>query len=187
MQEIWVQFLGRKDPLEKGTTTHSSVLAWRIPWTEEPGGLPCITSQRVGHDWNNSACTQAASSLPACSSLCCLFLAVSLISLCFFMRKSNMNSDYWKEDISSSFSNLKLRDLEFKKSDADFKVSALNWHCDTTLDRNEGMGTNIYSEPPTQSDGSPSLCTGALFTSHLLLHRETEPQSSSHLPKFAQW
>ena len=37
MQETWVQFLGRKDPLEKGMTTHSSILAWRIPWTEEPG------------------------------------------------------------------------------------------------------------------------------------------------------
>ena len=39
MQETWVQFLGRKDPLEKGMTTHSSILAWRIPWTEEPGRL----------------------------------------------------------------------------------------------------------------------------------------------------
>ena len=39
MQETWVQSLGRKDPQEKGTATHSSILAWRIPWTEEPGGL----------------------------------------------------------------------------------------------------------------------------------------------------
>ena len=39
MQEIWVLSLGRKNPLEKGTATHSSILAWRIPWTEEPGGL----------------------------------------------------------------------------------------------------------------------------------------------------
>ena len=113
-----------------------------------------------------------------------LRLAVSLKSLCFSMRKSNMNSDYWKED-TSSFFNLKLRDLEFKKSEADFKVSALNWHCDTTLDRNERMGTNMYSQPPTQRDGSLSLCTGALFTSYLLLHRETKPQSSSCLPKVA--
>ena len=56
-----------------------------------------------------------------------------------------------------SFFNLKLRDLEFRKSEADFKVSALNWHCDTTLDRNAGMGTNMYSQPPTQRDGSLSL------------------------------
>ena len=39
MQETWVQSLGREDPLEKGMTAHSSLLAWRIPWTEEPGGL----------------------------------------------------------------------------------------------------------------------------------------------------
>ena len=39
MQETWVQFLGWEDPLEKGKTTHSSILAWRVPWTEEPGGL----------------------------------------------------------------------------------------------------------------------------------------------------
>ena len=39
MQETWVQFLGREDPLEKEMETHSSILAWRIPWTEEPGGL----------------------------------------------------------------------------------------------------------------------------------------------------
>ena len=39
MQEIWVQFLGQEDPLEKGMATHSLILAWRIPWTEETGGL----------------------------------------------------------------------------------------------------------------------------------------------------
>ena len=49
--ESWVQSLGQKDPLKKGTATHSSILAWRIPWTEEPGGLQSIKSQRVGHDW----------------------------------------------------------------------------------------------------------------------------------------
>ena len=50
MQENWVQSLGWEDPLEEGTATHSSILAWRIPWTEEPGGLPSMESQRVGHD-----------------------------------------------------------------------------------------------------------------------------------------
>ena len=44
MRETWVQFLGREDPLEKGTATHSRILAWRIPWIEEPGGL-----QSTGH------------------------------------------------------------------------------------------------------------------------------------------
>ena len=51
--EIWVRSLGWEDPLEKGTTTHSSILAWRIPWTEEPGRLQSMGSQRVRHNWTN--------------------------------------------------------------------------------------------------------------------------------------
>ena len=50
IQETWVQSLGREDPLEKGMATHSSILAWRISWTEEPGGLQSMLSQRVRHD-----------------------------------------------------------------------------------------------------------------------------------------
>ena len=50
MRETRVQSLGREDPLEKEMATHSSILAWRIPWTEEPGGLQSMGSQRVGHD-----------------------------------------------------------------------------------------------------------------------------------------
>ena len=51
MRETWVRSLGREDPLEEGMATHSSILTWRIPWTEEPGGLQSMGSQRVGHDW----------------------------------------------------------------------------------------------------------------------------------------
>ena len=50
MQETWVQSLGWEDPLEKEMATHSSILAPRIPWTEEPGGLWPMGSQRVGHN-----------------------------------------------------------------------------------------------------------------------------------------
>ena len=49
MQELWVQSLDREDPLEKETATHSSILACEIPWTEEPGGLESMRSQRDGH------------------------------------------------------------------------------------------------------------------------------------------
>ena len=49
VQETWVCFLGQEDPLEKGMATHSRTLAWRIPWTEEPGRLQSMGSQRVGH------------------------------------------------------------------------------------------------------------------------------------------
>ena len=50
MQEIWVQPLGWEDPLEMEIATHSSILAWEIPWTEEPGGLQSMESQRAGHN-----------------------------------------------------------------------------------------------------------------------------------------
>ena len=50
VQETWVQSLGREDALEKGMTTHSSILAWRIPWTEEPGGPQSMGLQRIGPD-----------------------------------------------------------------------------------------------------------------------------------------
>ena len=66
-REMWVQSLGREDPLEQEMATHSSILAWRILWTVEPGGLQSMGSQRVGHNsararthtptqvlWNNS-------------------------------------------------------------------------------------------------------------------------------------
>ena len=50
MQETWVQSLGQEDPLENEMATHSSILAWEIPGTEEPGGLQSMQSQTVGHD-----------------------------------------------------------------------------------------------------------------------------------------
>ena len=64
MQEIWVRPMGLEDPLEKEIATQSSILAWEIPWTEEPGGLLSIGSQRVEHDerqqkgldWWDAAC-----------------------------------------------------------------------------------------------------------------------------------
>ena len=48
--ETWVRYLGQEDPLEKGMATHSSILAWRIPWTEEPGGLQSMGPEGVRHD-----------------------------------------------------------------------------------------------------------------------------------------
>ena len=50
MQKTWVRSLGQEDPLEKGMVTHTSVLAWRIPWIEEPGGLQSTGSQKVRHN-----------------------------------------------------------------------------------------------------------------------------------------
>ena len=55
MQEIQVYFQGREDPLEEGMATHYSILAWRVPWTEEPGGLQSMGLQRVRNDWRDLA------------------------------------------------------------------------------------------------------------------------------------
>ena len=55
MQETWIWLLGREDPLEESTATHSSILAWRIPWTEDPGGLQSMGSRIGGHNWGDWA------------------------------------------------------------------------------------------------------------------------------------
>ena len=57
MPETQVQSLDWEDPLQKGVVTHSSILAWRIPWTEKPDGLQSMVSQRVGHDWATNTFT----------------------------------------------------------------------------------------------------------------------------------
>ena len=57
MQEMWVQSLGWEDPLEKEIPIHSSILAWRIPWSEEPGGLQSMGLQGVGHNWATNTFT----------------------------------------------------------------------------------------------------------------------------------
>ena len=57
-QEMQVRSLGQEDPLEEGMATHSSILPWRIPWTEEPDRLQSMGSQRIEHDWSDLACTK---------------------------------------------------------------------------------------------------------------------------------
>ena len=64
MHETWVQALDWEDPLEKGTATHCSILAWRIPWMEKPGRLQSVGSHRVGHEWSDLAVAAAAIFLP---------------------------------------------------------------------------------------------------------------------------
>ena len=73
MQETQVRSLDREDPLEKGMATHSSVPAWRIPWTEEPGGLQSMGLQRVRHDWANNT-----SHCPPLSFFCKYLLSSSV-------------------------------------------------------------------------------------------------------------
>ena len=74
MWETWVRSLGQEDSLEKEMATHSSILAWRIPWTEEPGGLQSTGSRRVGHNWATSLSLKRKWK---CQSLCCVWLFVT--------------------------------------------------------------------------------------------------------------
>ena len=57
MQQTWIHSLGQKDPLEKGMAIHFRILAWNIPWTEEPGRLQCLELQRIGLDWETNTST----------------------------------------------------------------------------------------------------------------------------------
>ena len=68
MQETWVWSLGLEDPLKEEMATHSSILAWRIPWTEEPGRLQSIGSQRAGYDWASNSFLPFCLPLPTFSS-----------------------------------------------------------------------------------------------------------------------
>ena len=71
MQKTTAWFLGLEDPLEKRMATHSSILAWRIPWTEQPGGIQSIWSQRIRHNW-------ATKHAPSGVSLCSIFQRLNL-------------------------------------------------------------------------------------------------------------
>ena len=73
VRETQVQSLGREDLLEKETATHSSVLAWKIPWTEEPGRLQSMGSQRVRHNWATSLSLSLLYNIPLCenTTACC--------------------------------------------------------------------------------------------------------------------
>ena len=77
MWETWVWSLGRKDPLEKEMATHSSIAAWRIPWTAEPGELQFMGLHRIGHNWSNLACT--CSCIYIANSLCCTVEAINVL------------------------------------------------------------------------------------------------------------
>ena len=86
MQETQIWSLGQEDPLEKGIATHSSILAWRISWTEEPGRLQFTGSQTVGYDWATNTVTFSLWCV-ACKnikSLCCMSVLVAqlCVTLC---------------------------------------------------------------------------------------------------------
>ena len=82
--ETWVQSLSQKDLLEKGIATHSSNLAWRIPQTEEPGGLQSVGSQRVEHNWSDLHCLIVVAALSSRSYFFSFFPYLSSLFFLFF-------------------------------------------------------------------------------------------------------
>ena len=76
MQETWDQFLGQEDHLEKRMATHSSILVWRIPWTEDPGRLQSMGSQRIGYDWVTNT---PLASIPSLGLLASLTFSTNLL------------------------------------------------------------------------------------------------------------
>ena len=89
MQETWVWSLGRKDPLEKGMATHFSILAWRIPWTEEPGRLWSIELHRVRHDWETKSFNDPKTVKNCCSKKVNLLCSSSLRSRALCVQTKN--------------------------------------------------------------------------------------------------
>ena len=100
MRETWVLFLGREDPLEKEMAIHSSTLAWKIPWKEEPDRLQSMGSQRVGHDWATSLSLHyLGAKWPWTSYLTYQCLGFLLCKMNVARRVPNLNSFY--EDLIS--------------------------------------------------------------------------------------
>ena len=93
-QETQVWSLGQEDdPLEKGMATHSSILAWRIPWTVEPGGLQSMGSQRVRHDWVTNTHTHTQHHRKNWIMTSYNFLSYFCLSICFYFFPSKFTSD----------------------------------------------------------------------------------------------
>ena len=95
MQGTWVSSLGQKDSLEKEMATHFSILAWEIPWTEEPGGLQSMESQRVGHDLGTKQHYHLTwGHLPSDFLLCQIFKCLYHLGYCCFITCTLKNFNY---------------------------------------------------------------------------------------------
>ena len=99
-----------------GMATHSSLLAWRIPWTEEPGGLQSIGSQRVGHDWRDLACTQQSMGLN-CDSTTYWHHTSSQGYYFTSLSLSFLGIKFWEQSYSSKSTHLTERDNIYKELD----------------------------------------------------------------------
>ena len=95
MREAWVRSLGQEDSLEKEMATHSSILVWKIPWTEEPGGLQSMGSQRVGHDWATSLSLNLLIGYISCSLKLTIVVYLTTNPSYLMFRISLKNRNVW--------------------------------------------------------------------------------------------
>ena len=131
MQGMWVWSLGLEDPLEEEVATHCGILAWRIPWTEEPGAWQSTGFQRVGHDWAANAqriYSQRVTSSEGCTPACVKGIAENLLTSDTFQERSQN----WGQRISFQMCDTQTRQSSLEtfiwilealtKSSAEWKV-----------------------------------------------------------------
>ena len=108
IQETQIWSLGWEDPLEKDMAAHSSILAWKIPWTAEPGRLPSMGSQRVGHGWTTSLSLSHSVSLCWASTVCqaVTFISSFRMHLLVFSNKVDFKAFYM--DIDTMLNSVKI-------------------------------------------------------------------------------
>ena len=151
MQETQVQFLGWEDPLDKDMAAHSSILAWRIPWTEEPGGLQSMRLQRVGHDQATEQSQAYTSDFSHTVSLC-----EKLKHLCEILRSSNCSRRHY----------IRMRTFQIKAKTACSKP------CSPRRDPGPAPGPGL---PSPWLSCCPAVCAPGTHTGVSPLPTETHP------------
>ena len=126
MRETWVQSLGWEDPLEEGTTTHSSILAWETTWTEGPGRLQSMGSQRVRHDWATKQHSHVNVDLSVSFLHCYAGLVYPFPCYTIRVLLEVLIVNIASPPIYSSSSRIDWLFFEFFVSPIDFRVSLLN-------------------------------------------------------------
>ena len=122
MQKIWVTSLGQEDPHEEGMATHSNILAWKIPWSEKPGGLQSTGLQRIKHGWSNWAGTQLSTHTTEHTQT---HVLDSVYGFCFCYQRKNMRGGNW-------FKKNNQRWLPFPYSPLACPSSTLAWEYNQT-------------------------------------------------------
>ena len=122
MQETQVRSLGQEVPLEEGVATHSSILAWRIPWTEEPGRLQSRGSQRAGHHWSDWA--------PAAQSYA--QMCVNMCICAHYSEHAQNNSDFKFQNFMTQNTNSINPKLQFSGISI-LQHIVIRWCCNSTL------------------------------------------------------